>query len=971
MASTYDHKKIEKKWQERWEKENAFRAEDDSKKNKMYVLDMFPYPSGAGLHVGHVEGYTATDIYSRFKRIQGYSVLHPMGWDAFGLPAENYAIKTGVAPAKTTDDAIKTFRAQIKSLGLSYDWSREIGTHTPEYYKWTQWFFLFLYKNGLAEKRLAKVNWCPKDQTVLANEQTVSETGEKGVCFRCGTKVIQKDLKQWFFKITDFADALYDDLDSVDWPESTKIAQRNWIGRSEGAEIEFQIANTDTKIKVFTTRPDTLFGATYMVLAPEHSAVIALKTQIANWDEVETYIQAAKNKTDLERQEEQKDKTGVEIKSVKAINPATKEEVPIYIADYVLGGYGTGAIMAVPAHDGRDYAFAKKFNIPQREVVVPNIVDRRNPPVIGKKIVERINVHAIVRDPKSGKYVALKWKKFDWTTFPMGGVEEGEDVVAAAMREVKEETGFVNLSLVRVLPGRVRAEYFAAHKDQNRVSYTTAVVFNLKDLEQVAVSPEESDAHEVFWLTDGELDYAHMTHAEVEEWKAQLAGRNFFEGNGVLVDSGNFSGSDSIEAKKKITDAVGGKWVTTYRLRDWLISRQRYWGAPIPVVYDPEGKPHPVPEEHLPWILPTDVEYLPHGTAPLATSKELLERTEKIFGKGWRPEVDTMDTFVCSSWYYFRFADPKNTAEFASKEAIEKWLPVDLYVGGAEHTVLHLMYSRFFTKALKKHGVIGFNEPFTRLRHQGLVLAEDGNKMSKSKGNVINPDDVINRYGADSIRLYEMFMGPLEASKPWNTKNILGVRRFLEQVWKVGVHINKISKLPQGPSADLVAEPVDVRGSAEGPLEYLLNQTINKVTGDLEQLKMNTVVSSLMILLNKINEVGSVSKEKYKIFLQLLAPLAPHITAELWEQFGEKDSIYETVWPVADPAKLTAQSAKVAVQVNGKLRATIDIPSGLGETEVLTLARADQNVAKWLALGKEMKAVYVPGKVLNFVVQVV
>lgn len=789
MAEKYDHKAIEQKWQKKWEETQAFRAADDSSKPKTYILDMFPYPSGDGLHVGHVEGYTATDIYSRYKRMCGFEVLHPIGWDAFGLPAENFAIKTGVPPQETTDKSIGNFRKQIKSLGLSYDWSRELGTHTPEYYKWTQWFFLFLYKNGLAEKKMAKVNWCSKDQTVLANEQTVSESGEKGVCVRCGTKVVQKDLSQWFFKITDFADALVDDLDTVDWPESTKTNQRNWIGRSEGAQITFQIANSKSQIEIFTTRPDTLFGATYMVLAPEHSLVEEMSASISNKNEVFAYVAQAKNKTDLDRQEEAKDKTGVELKGIRAINPANQEEIPVYIADYVLWGYGTGAIMAVPAHDERDFAFAKKFDIPIKQVI-----------------------------------------------------------------QGSAELPFVEL--------------------------------------------------------------------------------------GILINSGRFDGVKSEEAKKKITDFVDGKMVKTYRLRDWLISRQRYWGAPIPMVYDPEGKAHPVPEEHLPWTLPTDVEFKPHGTSPLGESKELLERTERIFGTGWKPEVDTMDTFVCSSWYYFRFADPHNTEAFALKEKVGEWLPVDLYMGGAEHTVLHLMYARFFTKALQRHGVIAFGEPFSKLRHQGMVLAENGGKMSKSKGNVINPDDVIRDYGADTLRLYEMFMGPLEAMKPWSTKSIVGSRRFLDRVWKLKVGAENV----------------------EAGLETLVQQTIQKVGNDVDALKMNTAVSALMILLNEFEKLSAVPSEAYKNFVHLLSPFAPHLSNEL----AEREGFEIGTWPSVDESKLMSAATTIAVQVNGKVRGTVELPVNASEGEVLAAAKANPHVAKWVA-GEPKKLVYVPGRVLNII----
>ncbi len=942
MASAYDHKKIEKKWQEKWEKEKAFAAQENSDKQKLYVLDMFPYPSGAGLHVGHVEGYTATDIYSRFKRMQGYNVLHPMGWDAFGLPAENYAVKTGVPPAKTTADAINTFRSQIKNLGFSYDWDREIGTHTPEYYKWTQWFFLFLYKNGLAYKKTAMVNWDPVDQTVLANEQVLPD----GTAERSGAKVVQKELEQWFFKITDFADALVQDLDLVDWPESTKINQRNWIGRSEGAEIDFSLKfdapgdHTGAHIKVFTTRPDTLFGATYLVLSPEHLWVKLATDEkhdvLTNKDEVRAYVEAAGNKTDRERQEGEKDKTGVEIKGVRAINPATKEEVPIFVADYVLGSYGTGAIMAVPAHDERDFAFAKKFDAPIREVVVPDKIDTNNPPREGKKDVPRRTIQGVLRH-SDGKIVVLDWKQLGWKTLVIGGVEDGEELVGAATREIREETGYKNIRFVREL-GDMYAGYFAKHKDENRRAYATGMLFELIDEEQDEIAEEEKQKHEPIWMTVEEAlrtvigvePPTFLTRLDTDGW--------YYLGSGTLVHSGEFTGLMSEDAKKKITEFVGGTWVTRFKLRDWLISRQRYWGAPIPIVYDPEGKPHPIPEEHLPWMLPTDVEFKPTGTSPLGASKELLERTEKIFGKGWKPEVDTMDTFVCSSWYYYRFADPHNDKEFASKTAIQKWLPVDLYMGGAEHTVLHLMYARFFTKALQKFGYVNFTEPFLKLRHQGTILAEDGTKMSKSKGIVINPDEVIELFGADSLRLYEMFMGPLEAMKPWNTQNIMGVRRFLERVWKLEV----------------------VESAGEVPVD----QTIKKVTEDLEALKFNTAISALMILLNKFEKQGT-TPEAYGKFLKLLAPLAPHIAHEL----AHEHDVDLSIWPIFDPSKVLSVKAQIAVQVNGKVRARVELSTETGEQEALDTARKEPNVAKWLALGKETKAVYVRGKIISFVVE--
>jgi leucyl-tRNA synthetase len=937
----YDHVNIEKKWQEKWADSGIDHADDSFEKEKRYVLDMFPYPSGAGLHTGHVEGYTATDVSSRFKRMQGFNVLHPMGFDSFGLPAENYAIKTGVHPSITTEEAISNFTRQMKSLGFSYDWSREIAAHRPDYYKWTQWFFLVMFKNGLAEKRIGKVNWCPKDQTVLANEQVVD-----GKCERCGATVIQKDLEQWFFKITKYADQLIGGLDSIDWPESTKSAQRNWIGKSEGAEIDFQIlVNSEQqkeKITVFTTRPDTLFGATYLVLAPENPLVAVLAGRVANKDEVAAYIIATAQRTDLERSEN-KEKTGVELKGVKAINPANQEEIPVWIADHVIGSYGAGAIMAVPAHDERDFEFAKKMSLRIRPVVIPSCIDYTNPHREGKIISERDAVIAILHDPKTDRYLCLRWKEQPWTTFITGGVEDGEEPIEAGKREIAEETGYRDIELERDL-GRTRSEFFAAHKDVNRIANNAVLLYSLKSDHKDGVDAEEAAQHEAVWMSREEIVKTGLQHAEFSIiWDRLQNKKEIYTGRGVLFDSGAFDGMTTEEAKQRITTSVGGRMKVTFKLRDWLVSRQRYWGAPIPIVYDREGKPHVIPLEHLPWLLPTDVEFKPTGVSPLSQSKELQERVEKIFGQGFRPEVDTMDTFVCSSWYYFRFADPKNQEMFASKEQIQKWLPVDLYVGGAEHTVLHLLYARFFTKVLKDLGYISFDEPFLKLRHQGMILAEDGRKMSKSLGNVVNPDDVIATHGADALRLYEMFMGPLEMMKPWNTKNIIGCSRFLERVWKL-----------QG---NLAVE-------SNSGMESSLSKTIKKVGEDYELMKFNTAIAALMIALNDAERFG-MTKEQYAAFVQIIAPLAPHICEELWQRMGNQESVHLSSWPQYDETKLIDLNVTVTVQVDGKTRATVMVARGTDEASVRPLAEAA--AGKWLEEASVQKVIFVADRLISFV----
>lgn len=818
----YDPKTIEEKWQQFWEDQNLFQGtesqelnsntdtetEADTDTNKMFLLFAFAYPSGSGLHVGHVESKTALDILARYYRMKGKKVFFPVGWDAFGLPAENYAIKTGIPPVETTKTAINTFRRQLKRIGISYDWENEIATCHPEYYKWTQWIFLQLYNKGLAYQKMGAVNWCPQDQTVLANEQVVN-----GVCERCGTEVVQKDLKQWYFKITDYKDELISGLDTVDWPEPTKQQQLNWIGRSEGATVQFTINNQQVTIPCFTTRLDTIYGVTFVVMSPEKFTELNLsKIQDARHKkQTEEYIQNSLKKTEEVRKIGEKNKTGVDT-GLKVINPVCGEEIPLYVADYVLAGYGTGAVMGVPAHDERDKAFATKYDLPIVEV----IADSRT------------------------------------------------------------------------------------------------------------------------------------------------------------INSGDFNNLEKEEAIEKISKAYSQyiQPTTTYKLRDWLISRQRYWGAPIPIVYDPEGKAHAVKEEHLPWMLPTDVDFNPTGESPLKSSKEFKDRVEKLYGNGWTPEYDTMDTFVDSSWYFMRYVDSRNSVAFADATQLQKWLPVDLYMIGPEHIVLHLLYARFFTKFLRDEGYLNFDEPFMKMRHQGMILGPDGKKMSKSKGNVINPDDIVEKFGADTLRMYEMFMGPLEADKPWSTTAVAGVYRFLVRVHSL-VTGSQVEQLTQRPT-DLL-------------LERKLHQTIRKVTQDIPDLKFNTAIAALMEFTNTWEQaVGSgqksiLSQKELVAFIKLLAPFAPFLADELYAQAKEaeadtdtetKVTIHQSSWPTWDEQKAQEDSITIAVQVNGKVRSEITIPFDKKDDDSFVIEQAleDANTLKWLD-GKEVKKrIYIPGKIVSLVV---
>jgi len=798
----YDHLKIESKWQKYWEDENTFKAEVDPNKEKLYVLDMFPYPSGAGLHVGHPLGYTATDIYSRYKRLQGYNVLHPMGWDAFGLPAEQYAIKTGTHPKITTEENVKNFKRQIKMLGFSYDWDREINTTDEKYYKWTQWIFLKLYKKGLAYEAEVPVNWCPELKAVLANEEVVDGRSEIG-----GHPVVRKPMRQWMFRITDYAESLLEGLDDLDWPESVKELQRNWIGKSEGAEVKFQLSSINGSITVFTTRPDTLFGSTYMVLAPEHPLVKKLMTK-ENIDKVEKYVLEAQKKSDLDRGELNKDKTGVFIGSY-ATNPVNDEKIQIWIADYVLMSYGTGAIMAVPGHDERDHEFATKFDLPIIEVV-------------------------------SG--------------------------------------------------GDVRVEAYTDNENGVMVNSTNDAGLDLN-----GKSVKDAISETISWLKD------------------------------------NDKGTDKVQ----------------YKLRDWLFSRQRYWGEPIPIVHKDDGTIVAINESDLPLTLPQVDKYEPAdtGESPLANISEWVDTNEG------RRETNTMPQWAGSCWYFLRFTDPDNVDLPWDKEKESYWMPVDLYIGGVEHAVLHLLYSRFWCHVLYDLGLLSQREPFQKLYNQGMIQGEDGQKMSKSRGNVINPDDVVGDYGADSFRLYEMFMGPLDKSKPWNTKGLQGCYRFLQKVWRLFNDKNK--KI--------------VENCSDEATTRLLHQTIKKATQDLDGLRFNTVVSQLMIFTNHLSGLDILDKDILHKFLILLNPFAPHITEELNEKLGY-EPITTIRWPIYNENLTIEEKVTIAVQFNGKTRGTIDLNQDIDENSAMGHVRTTDFGKKYLSDAKILKIVYIPNKIINIII---
>lgn len=801
---SYNHQQIEEKWQHYWASHHTFKTGEDAQKPNFYALDMFPYPSGQGLHVGHPEGYTATDILARFKRAQGYNVLHPMGWDAFGLPAEQYALDTGNNPADFTQKNIENFKRQINSLGFSYDWDREINTTDPNYYKWTQWIFTKLYEKGLAYEEEVPVNWCPALGTVLANEEVIDGKSERG-----GHPVYRVPMKQWMLKITAYADRLIDDLDEVDWPENIKDMQRNWIGRSEGAMVKFQVADSDESYEVFTTRPDTLFGVTYSVLAPEHALVQKITTPEQK-EAVDTYIEEVSKKSDLERTDLAKEKTGV-FTGAYAINPVNGRKIPIWIGDYVLSTYGTGAVMAVPAHDERDYEFASVYDLPMQPVI------------------------------------------------------EGGDISEAA-----------------------------------------------------------------------------------------------YTGDGVHIHSDFLNGlnkEDAIgEAIAWLEEHDAGHKETTYRLRDWLFSRQRYWGEPIPIIHWEDGTTTTVPVDELPLRLPEATDIHPSGTgeSPLANIEEWVNVVDPVTGKKGRRETNTMPQWAGSSWYFLRYIDPHNDDALADYEKLKQWLPVDIYIGGAEHAVLHLLYARFWHKFLYDLGVVPTKEPFQKLFNQGMILGENNEKMSKSRGNVVNPDDVVAQYGADTLRLYEMFMGPLDASIAWSEKGLEGSHKFLERVWRLLVNDN-----------DTLSDKITDEN--DDTLTKVYHQTVKKVTEDYEAMRFNTAISQMMVFVNEANKADKLPRPFAEGFVQLLAPIAPHICEELWEKLGHEGGISYVAFPTYDEAALVENEIELIVQVNGKLKAKLTVARDTPKEKLEELAMNDEKVQNAIAGKTVRKVIAIPNKLVNIV----
>ncbi len=941
----YDHKSIESKWQRQWEEKGIYKTEDFSSKPKQYILDMFPYPSGEGLHVGHPRGYIATDVYSRKKRMEGFNVLHPMGWDAFGLPAENFAIKNKVHPSVAVNQNVARFKEQLSIIGLDYDWSREINTTDPEFYKWTQWVFLQLYKKGLAYESNEPVNWCPTDKTVLANE----DVEPNGTCERCGTKVEKKPLRQWVLKITDYADRMLADLDKLPkWPEGVKEAQRNWIGKNEGSEIDFPIeGQPEHPIKVFTTRADTLFGVTFIGV----SAGLAKKWLEMGWKpakDVEDYISKTLEE-DTARDFKEKEKTGI-YAGFDAINPANKEKVPVWITNYVMNDVGTGAIMGVPAHDERDFEFAKKYKLPIREVVIEITTPKNNQEIVQSNK----GALAVIKRKEDSKILLQFEKKWNQWRLPGGSIEENETPAQGVAREVLEETGYKSTIIKSLGSTYVCYQRFT---DNNRIWERRAYGFVVeidesKKIDLVLTSDEEDAGLTYEWVEPKkaiELMLSNISPmGEAELVRRYIQNEEVFDKPGILVDSNQFNGLTSEEAKQKITEFVGGKIKSTYRIKDWVFSRQRYWGEPIPVVHCDKCGVVGVPESELPVVLPNVESYEPTGTgeSPLANIEEWVNTTCPKCGGHAKRETNTMPQWAGSSWYYLRYVNPENKKALIDPKKEKDWLPVDVYVGG-DHATRHLIYARFWHKFLFDIGIVSTEEPFPRLEFLGFILAEDGRKMSKRWGNIINPDDVVKQFGADAFRLYEMFIGPFESTVPWSTNGLVGTYRFIEKVWSLS---QKLS--PQTKTENL----------------SLLHKTIKKVSEDIENFKFNTAVSSLMIFVNEVSKEG-ISQEDYKTFLKLLAPFAPHITEELWCELGETESIHLAPWPKYDESKIVESEITIGVQINGKVRTEITLTKDMEKNEIEKLVMELPKVKDYTEGKTIEKIVIVPNRIINIVIK--
>src|SRR3989344_71953 len=942
MSRSYDHQKIEAKWRESWLKQKLDEVQPDQSTNNYYCLDMFPYPSGDGLHVGHWRGYVLSDYYARYQKLQGKTVLHPMGFDAFGLPAENAAIKKKSHPKVFTDEAIKTFTSQLKAIGAMYDWSKAINTSDPSYYKWTQWLFLQLFKHGLAEKRHSWVNWCPKDRTVLANEQVVN-----GSCERCGSKVTKKQLAQWYLKITDFAEPLLQGLETLDWPENVKTLQQNWIGRSEGVNVVF---HSDTvSLKVFTTRVDTLFGVSALVLAPEHPDVADFTTKECQ-NAVLQYVEQTKEQTELDRQKnDDTTKSGVFTGSY-ALHPFTHQQLPIWIADYVLPNYGSGAVMLVPAHDQRDYAFASCHKLLILPVIEPEFIDTKEPSYVREELpfTERDGIVAIVRHWSEDKYLGLKWKKVAWGTWVTGGIEPGQTPEAAARAEILEEVGYKNLKLVKEL-GKLHSKFYHGPKKENRHLHGHCLYFELIDDHMVTVSDVEASIHEPVWLSKQEVSKFLTADAHQWAWNQFNNEPAMYEGKGYLINSGLYDGLDSdIAADKIATDlerrGIGGK-ATTYRLRDWLVSRQRYWGAPIPIVYDPEGNPQAVKEEHLPILLPTDVDFQPGGESPIKLSKEYQKRAEQLYGKGWHFETDTLDTFVDSSWYYLRFLSPNDETQPFDPELIKRWLPVNLYIGGIEHAILHLLYARFIYRFLVKYEYIKSDnpEPFEKLFNIGMVNLH-GAKMSKSKGNVISPDTLVEHYGTDALRGYELFLGPMDSSLEWNPRGINCVHRFLIKLYQL--------------KDKVVSKSIETH-------EARFDNYLNRISEMLKDFRLNTVISEAMVLVNNLARAKTVSQDAFERLIITLAPAFPFISEEIWSDLGHHRSIFLERWPKLFGTDQSKPNIKVLV--NQKFIGELDFDLEKTEDELLDLIKSTPQFAQKLNIQSITRTIYKPGELINII----